>query len=103
MTGTATWELFDYVQLRADKQSVFLTTGPLHIAISGDGLSGAEHERTVKQLEEAQTNVNRLASKLNNADFRARAPADVVAREEEHLGSAQSRLAALEQRLKELE
>jgi valyl-tRNA synthetase len=62
----------------------------------------AERARTQKQLDEAQANVNRISGKLNNAGFRSKAPADVVAREEENLAAAQSRAAALEQRLKEL-
>jgi valyl-tRNA synthetase len=62
----------------------------------------AERERTAKQLHEAQAEVNRLKQKLGNAEFLSKAPADVVARQEEMLASARSRLAALEQRLDEL-
>jgi valyl-tRNA synthetase len=63
----------------------------------------AERERTTKEILEAQSRVDRLSQKLDNAEFRSKAPADVVARQEEALASAKSRLAALEQRLSELQ
>ncbi len=62
----------------------------------------AERDRTTKELQEAQSQVDRLSQKLDNAEFRSKAPADVVARQEEILASAKSRLAALGQRLAEL-
>ncbi|MEO8457486.1 MAG: valine--tRNA ligase [Chloroflexota bacterium] len=62
----------------------------------------AERARVQKQLDEAQAHVNRISGKLNNGDFRAKAPASVIAREEESLTAAQSRLAALQQRMSEL-
>ena len=62
----------------------------------------AERERAAKQLHEAQAEVNRLSQKLGNAEFRAKAPPDVIGRQEQMLASAKSRLAALEQRLSEL-
>jgi valyl-tRNA synthetase len=63
----------------------------------------AERARASKQLHEAQAEVNRLSQKLGKAEFRSKAPADVVARQDEMLASARSRLAALEQRLRELQ
>jgi valyl-tRNA synthetase len=62
----------------------------------------AERDRTTKELQEAQSQVDRLSQKLGDAEFRSKAPADVVARQEEMLASARSRLTALEQRLDEL-
>jgi valyl-tRNA synthetase len=62
----------------------------------------AERDRTTKELQEAQSQVDRLSQKLGNAEFRSKAPTDVVARQEEILASAKSRLTALEQRLAEL-
>jgi valyl-tRNA synthetase len=63
----------------------------------------AERERTTKELKEAQGQVDRLSQKLANAEFRSKAPQKVVAQQEEALASAKSRLAALEQRLSELQ
>ncbi|HZP25902.1 MAG TPA: class I tRNA ligase family protein, partial [Dehalococcoidia bacterium] len=62
----------------------------------------AERERLGKQLAEAQQDVQRLEGKLANTEFRSKAPAAVVAKEEERLAAARSRLESLLQHLAEL-
>ena len=63
----------------------------------------AERERLSKQMAEAEAEVSRLEGKLANAAFREKAPAAVVAKEQEKLAAAQARLEGLRQRLSELE
>ncbi|MFQ5880812.1 MAG: class I tRNA ligase family protein, partial [Dehalococcoidia bacterium] len=62
----------------------------------------AERDRLAKQLAAAEAEVRRGEGRLANRQFRAKAPRPVVAREEEKLASARSRLEALRQRLSEL-
>jgi valyl-tRNA synthetase len=71
---------------------------PLAGLIDVDG----ERERLSKQAAEAEAEAKRLEGKLSNAAFREKAPAEVVAKEEEKLASAQARLEGLRQRLSEL-
>jgi len=72
---------------------------PLAGLIDLDG----ERARLSKQLAEAEAEVGRLEGKLGNASFREKAPAAVVAKEEERLAAARARLDGLRQRLAELE
>jgi valyl-tRNA synthetase len=72
---------------------------PLAGLIDLDG----ERARLSKQLAEAEAEVKRLEGKLANAAFREKAPAAVVAREEEKLAATRARLEGLRQRLAELE
>jgi Valyl-tRNA synthetase len=102
LSGTGAWNVLERVQLPHDGKGVFITTGLLNILLPGEGLRDAERDRTTKELQEAQSQVDRLSRKLGNSEFRSKAPAEVVARQEEMLASARSRLAALEQRLDEL-
>ncbi len=62
----------------------------------------AERARLSSQLAEAEEEVRRLEGKLGNKQFRAKAPAEVVAREEEKLASARARVEGLRGRLREL-
>jgi valyl-tRNA synthetase len=62
----------------------------------------AERDKLTKQLHEAEAEVNRVSQKLANGQFRAKAPADVIGREEERLAAAQSRVDGLRARLEEL-
>jgi valyl-tRNA synthetase len=102
MTGS--WDVLDRIQIPSDDKGKFLTTGPLQMYIPLEGLIDlhAERERVKKDLLMARAQADRLSQKLADTDFRSKAPADVVARQEEMLASAKSRLAALEQRLAEL-
>ncbi|MEX1195435.1 MAG: valine--tRNA ligase [Dehalococcoidia bacterium] len=62
----------------------------------------AERDKLSKQLADAEAQVSRLEGKLGNDDFRSKAPANVIAREEENLASTRSRAEALRTRLSEL-
>ena len=68
------------------------------------GLMDLEQERSrlSKQLAEAEAEVQRAQGKLANRAFRDKAPPAVVAKEEEKLAAARSRLDGLQQRLAEL-
>ncbi len=61
-----------------------------------------ERERLRRQMTEAEAEVQALQARLSDPAFRAKAPAHVVAREEERLATARERLASLRQRLQEL-
>jgi valyl-tRNA synthetase len=62
----------------------------------------AERARLHAQATEAEAEVERLAGKLANEQFRSRAPQEVVAKEEGKLAAAQARLDGLQARLREL-
>jgi valyl-tRNA synthetase len=62
----------------------------------------AERQRLRRQVDDAQAEVARLEAKLANEQFRTRAPAAVVGKEEEKLAAARARLEGLQARLKEL-
>ncbi len=61
-----------------------------------------ERERLLRQLREAEAEVEGLRQRLSRSEFRTRAPAAVVAREEERLAAAQQRLEGLRRRLQSL-
>jgi valyl-tRNA synthetase len=62
----------------------------------------AERQRTRHRIEEAEAEVARLVAKLANEQFRTRAPAAVVGKEEEKMATARARLEGLQARLEEL-
>ena len=62
----------------------------------------AERARLSKEIDEAEAYLRRLEGKLSNEQFRARAPREVVAAEEERRAAAQTRLAGLKLALEEL-
>ena len=62
----------------------------------------AERDKLTKQLDEARAEVERLSAKLNDEQFRSKAPDHVIKRQEDLLEGAKSRLAGLEARLAEL-
>ncbi|MEX1252761.1 MAG: valine--tRNA ligase [Dehalococcoidia bacterium] len=64
--------------------------------------ASAERARLEKEIAETEGYVARLNGKLGNEQFRSRAPADVVASEEERLAAAQGRLDGLRRALGEL-
>lgn len=61
-----------------------------------------ERLRLTKQIDEVQEEVRRLEQKLLNDQFRTRAPAEVVMKEQERLATAGSRLRGLEESLAEI-
>ena len=62
----------------------------------------AERARLQKQIAEAEAEVTRLEAKLGNEQFTARAPEQVVAKEQERLATARTRLDGLRQSLAEV-
>ncbi|MEZ4553757.1 MAG: valine--tRNA ligase [Dehalococcoidia bacterium] len=62
----------------------------------------AERTRLQKQIAEAEGEVTRLEAKLGNEQFTARAPEQVVAKEQERLATARTRLEGLRQSLAEV-
>ena len=62
----------------------------------------AERARLTKQIEEAAVEVGRLQAKLGDANFASRAPAAVVAKEQERLDTTRGRLEGLRQSLSEV-
>jgi valyl-tRNA synthetase len=62
----------------------------------------AERTRLQKQIAEAEGEVGRLEAKLANAQFTARAPEQVVAKEQERLATARTRLEGLRESLAEV-
>ncbi|MCJ7510704.1 MAG: class I tRNA ligase family protein, partial [Dehalococcoidia bacterium] len=62
----------------------------------------AERARLRREVDDAQAEVARLEAKLANEQFRTRAPAAVVGKEEEKLAAARARLEGLQARLGEL-
>ena len=61
-----------------------------------------ERERLGKEIEETEAYLKRLDGKLSNEQFRAKAPADVVAAEQGRRDEAQSKLEGLQRALGEL-
>ncbi len=88
-------------------QRLRLVTGGLSIAlvVSGDVDLKKALDRIVKQREEQEKDMARLDGKLNNNEFRAKAPPDVLAEHETRLRSLQNDhalLASSEQQLRAL-
>ncbi|MBM4414707.1 MAG: valine--tRNA ligase [Chloroflexi bacterium] len=79
-----------------------LPVGRVVLPMAGLFDVAAERARLAKQRDEAAGEVARLEAKLGDAQFRGRAPAAVVAKEEERLGTARARMAGLDQSLAEL-
>ncbi len=78
--------------------------GPVQAFIPLEGLVDvdAEAERLRKGLADTEVDLERSRSKLANPNFRDRAPADVVAGEEEKLAVGEERIAKLRAQLDEL-
>jgi valyl-tRNA synthetase len=62
----------------------------------------AERARLQKQIADAEAEAGRMRAKLSNEGFRAKAPANVVAAEEERLATLEARLDGLRKSLAEL-
>ncbi len=64
--------------------------------------TAAERARLEKQIADAEAEASRIDSKLSNEQFRAKAPAKVVATEEERMAAIRARIAGLQASLAEL-
>jgi valyl-tRNA synthetase len=81
-----------------------LVAGPVQafIALAGIVDLDAERARLERSIVEVEESHRRTAAKLANPDFRERAPAEIVAREEAKAGEYSGRLADLRRQLAEL-
>ena len=75
--------------------------GAVFVSLAGAVDLNAERARLTKQITEAALEVSRLETKLGDDQFKARAPAPIVAQEEERLATARARLTALRDTLTE--
>jgi valyl-tRNA synthetase len=62
----------------------------------------AERERLAREIEESRAEIARLERKLGQSEFLTKAPAHVIAREQEKLNKHGDKLSRLQQRLAEL-
>jgi valyl-tRNA synthetase len=104
VSRTASWDVRPQLDQPRSSRGAFGTTGTVQFYVPpGPGAdSSAERARLSKQMAEAEGQVKRLEGKLANKQFREKAPAAVVAKEEERLVAARARLEGLRQRLAEL-
>ena len=79
-----------------------LPVGRVVLPLGGMVDADAERARLGKQIAEAKGVVAGLEAKLGDANFASRAPAAIVAREQERLDTARGRLAGLRESLAEL-
>ncbi|MCH7484988.1 MAG: class I tRNA ligase family protein, partial [Chloroflexi bacterium] len=82
--------------------SAVLSKALVVVPLAGLIDTDVERAKLSKQLTEAESEIKRLEGKLANEQFRSKAPADVVAREQEKLTAAESRAEGLRGRLAEL-
>lgn len=62
----------------------------------------AEHRRLDKEKQRIDKEISRLQGKLNNAGFTAKAPANVIAKEQEKLIAATEQLAHINKQMQTL-
>jgi valyl-tRNA synthetase len=62
----------------------------------------AERTRLTKEIDESETHLKRVEGKLANEGFRSKAPAQIVAQEEQKRDEVAARIAGLRERLAEL-
>jgi len=79
-----------------------LPVGRVVLPLGGMVDLDAERMRLAKQVAEAEAEVGRLEAKLGDEQFKSRAPAQVVAKEEERLATARGRLGGLRESLAEV-
>ncbi|MSQ29401.1 MAG: valine--tRNA ligase [Dehalococcoidia bacterium] len=79
-----------------------LAVGQVILPMAGLFDVAVERERLSKQIVEIEAEVGRQEAKLSNEQFTARAPAAVVAKEQERLATARGRLNGLRASLAEL-
>lgn len=79
-----------------------LPVGRVVLPLGGMVDADAERARLGKQIAEAEGVVTSLETKLGDANFTSRAPAQIVAKEQERLDTARGRLTGLRESLAEL-
>ena len=63
----------------------------------------AEFKRLGKEIEKLQKDIDRIQGKLGNSNFTAKAPAEVVEKEQEKLNSQQQALATLQAQMQRIQ
>jgi valyl-tRNA synthetase len=79
-----------------------LPVGRIVLPLGGMVDLDAERTRLGKQVTDTEAEVARLEAKLSDEQFTSRAPAQVIAKEEERLATARGRLAGLRESLAEV-
>jgi len=104
ISGTDSWNVQLDLEEPSSPRGAFGTTGIVQFYVPPGSSADPEAERArlSKQMAEAEGEVKRLESKLANKQFREKAPAAVVAKEQDRLAAARARLEGLSQRLAEL-
>lgn len=82
-----------------DSVSAILNSVEIYLPLKGLLDVEKEVQRLNKELENMQKEVSRLVGKLNNAAFLAKAPEDIVEKEQEKLKEYQEKYAAIEERI----
>jgi valyl-tRNA synthetase len=75
----------------------------VYVSLSGLANLDLERKRLRKERDELASHITRLEGKLANEGFVSKAPAEVVASEQERLGELKERLAAVGRNLSEIE
>ena len=85
-------------------QAISALTALASIYVPLEGLIDLEKEkaRVEKELKKAEADLKQAEGKLNNANFTAKAPAEVIEKEKQKAAEAQSRKEGLLQRLQML-
>lgn len=83
------------------RQAMVAVVGSSEVYVPLRGLIDIDRElaRLTKESDEAAAEISRLTAKLANPGFRSKAPAEVVAKEEEKLKTAQERRERLQARI----
>lgn len=97
----------DSAEALGERERPFSATqmvGQLELLIPLEGIidMAAEQQRLAKELDRLEKESARLEGKLNNESFTARAPADVVAKEQAKLDDAQLRAKTLREQLERM-
>ena len=89
--------------LKPAESSVILTAGvEVYVSLSGLVDFAAERARLEKELAKDRADVERLAKKLSNPGFLAKAAAEIVAKDTNRLNELTERVARLEAQIAEL-
>jgi valyl-tRNA synthetase len=83
-------------------KTIVLDGAEVILPMAGMVDTGAETERLQREIAEAEDNITRLDSRLNDEKFLSRAPAHVIEKERERLAAHRDKLARLKERLAEL-
>lgn len=83
--------------------SVVLDASQVVLPLAGLVDLESDRARLRKELSDTEAEIGRLEVRLGNEQFRGKAPAAVIAKEEERLQTATARLQTLRQRLSELD